>query len=563
MAQAPALAAVLDRFFAAYYRRHPVSATFIGVHEHDDRLPDYSERGISDAVAEADSLLASLRGAPPEPLSEVEALDRTLVEGWLEIQRWERASPHFVHENPAVYSGEAVFGVIALFLRDFAPPARRVDAAVARMHAIPVLLAQGRANVRRAPRAWIDRAIRDCAGADAFFRDGVEILVGELRLSDPKVGAAAAVARAAFAEFRAYLETELRPSAHDHYACGGEAFELLVRRGHCLEADAGAIRRAAEERLAACQGELRARAKACGAATWQEALAKLTDRHPTVERYYARYSEVWEEARAAAAAHDLVTWPDYPIRYVPQPRWARRAAPYLYFLPYRSPAPYDRASVVEYLVPPVDASMPPDEQCRRLRAANDSVIKLNHVIHHGGIGHHIQNWYAYRAASRVGRIAAVDCASRIALFCGGSMAEGWACYATDLMEEIGFLTPLERCAHLYGRLRMAARAYVDVQLHHGALTLDEAAALYEHRIGLAPEAARAEAIKNSMFPGTAMMYMTGTDLIHGLRRELAARPGPFDLRRFHDRLLAFGSVPVSLAGAAMRESEGSRPASSR
>jgi uncharacterized protein (DUF885 family) len=51
------------------------------------------------------------------------------------------------------------------------------------------------------------------------------------------------------------------------------------------------------------------------------------------------------------------------------------------------------------------------------------------------------------------------------------------------------------------------------------------------------------------------MYMTGTDLLHGLRRELATRPGPFDLRRFHDRLLAFGSVPVSLAGAAMRKSE--------
>jgi uncharacterized protein (DUF885 family) len=27
---------------------------------------------------------------------------------------------------------------------------------------------------------------------------------------------------------------------------------------------------------------------------------------------------------------------------------------------------------------------------------------------------------------------------------GGAMAEGWACYAVDLMEEIGFLSPLER-----------------------------------------------------------------------------------------------------------------------
>jgi uncharacterized protein (DUF885 family) len=64
-------------------------------------------------------------------------------------------------------------------------------------------------------------------------------------------------------------------------------------------------------------------------------------------------------------------------------------------------------------------------------------------------------------------------------------------------------------------------------------------------------AARAEAVKVSLFPGTALMYLVGTDAIHGLRRELAARPG-FDLGRFHDRLLAHGSIPVALAARAMR-----------
>ena len=42
------------------------------------------------------------------------------------------------------------------------------------------------------------------------------------------------------------------------------------------------------------------------------------------------------------------------------------------------------------------------------------------------------------------------------------MAEGWACYATELMDEVGFLTPLERLSLRHGRLRMAARALVDV-----------------------------------------------------------------------------------------------------
>ena len=150
---------------------------------------------------------------------------------------------------------------------------------------------------------------------------------------------------------------------------------------------------------------------------------------------------MWDASRATALEHDLLTWPDFPIQYVPQPEWAREAAPYLYFLPYRAPSTFDQVPVVDYLVTPITPDMPADVQESRLRATNDSVIKLNHVVHHGGIGHHVQNWHAMRAQSRIGQIAAVDCASRIAMFCGGTMAEGWACYSTELLDEFGFLTP--------------------------------------------------------------------------------------------------------------------------
>ena len=257
---------------------------------------------------------------------------------------------------------------------------------------------------------------------------------------------------------------------------------------------------------------------------------------------------------ASAEQHALLTWPDYPIRYVPQPEWARAAAPHLYFLFYHAPAPFDRLPDHEYLVTPIEPDMPPDEIERRLRATNDSAIKLNHVVHHGAIGHHVQNWHAARAESRIGQIAAVDCAARIAMFCGGTMAEGWACYTTELMDQFGFLTPLEHFSELHTRMRMAARALVDVRLHTGTITLDQAVAFYRDRAGMAPAAAQAEAVKNSMYPGTAMMYLLGTDGIHGLRRELADRPG-FELRAFHDRLLSFGSIPVPLIAAEMRKQD--------
>ncbi len=122
---------------------------------------------------------------------------------------------------------------------------------------------------------------------------------------------------------------------------------------------------------------------------------------------------------------------------------------------------------------------------------NDSVITLNHVVHHGAIGHHVQNHHAYAGASRVGRVAAVDTANRIAMFSGGSLAEGWACYVCDLMEEIGFLTPLERIAQQHTRVRIAARAVADLSIHTGALTPPQAARLYVDRAHMSEAAAQA------------------------------------------------------------------------
>jgi uncharacterized protein (DUF885 family) len=198
-------------------------------------------------------------------------------------------------------------------------------------------------------------------------------------------------------------------------------------------------------------------------------------------------------------------------------------------------------------VTPIDAEMAPDEQERRLRAANTSVITLNHVVHHGAIGHHVQNYYAYTGDSEIGRVAAVDCASRIGMFLGGTMAEGWACYATDLMDEVGFLSADESLAQQHTRARLLARAVADLGLHLGAMSFDAAVALYRDRLGMSPEAARGEACKNSMFPGTAIMYWLGTDGLHRLREARARSDGSaFSLRQFHDRVLSFGSIPVLL-----------------
>ncbi|NNF29643.1 MAG: DUF885 family protein [Gemmatimonadetes bacterium] len=533
MGDAPNPVRCLDRFFATYYARRPVSATFIGVHDHDHAWPDCSEEGLGDWLGETRALHRELEGcaAPEDP--DV-SWDLQVASGFLETQAWELGSAHGPTGNPAFFTGEAAFGVIALLLTDFAPLADRVSSLIARLAALPAFLEQGEALLRAAPRAWTARAGRECGALLALLERGLPmaraawpegVIAGPdlERVEEERVRAAAAAER-----FRDFLRG-LPDAGETAASAGAEAMSLHLKRAHFLE-------RSVDDLAQAARDELRWAQEAVQRASAPSEPPSTTLEGPGAGT--ARYQEEWDAVRRKVDDLDLLTWPDFPIRYVHRPPWVREAAEDLYFLYYRAPAAIARPPVHEYLVPPV----PPA----------DSVIRLNHVIHHGGVGHHVQNWHAYRAPSRVGRMAAVDCASRTALLAGGTMAEGWACYATDLMGEVGFLTPWEEYLELRGRVRMCARAVVDLRLHRGDMTLSEACDFYQSQAGMAAPAARAEAVKNSMFPGGAVMYLMGRDAIHGLRERIMAIEGKrFSLRRFHDRFLAHGSLPVALIAERM------------
>jgi hypothetical protein len=551
----------LDRFFESYYRLRPVNATFTGVHDHDHRLPDWSPEGLAAARAEMEQLRARIETtADLDTLRDVGSRDRALASAFLDVQLAEDDSAHFARGNPSLAAGEAIFGAISLMTRPFGEVGRRADAAIERLSAVPAFLAGARRSMTAGvPQEWRLKALRECDGADRLLGDGLWRWIAVEGIDAARAPAlidAGCRAREGFIELRRWLMREAGPDAPGRYACGSDLFDLLLTRGHWCERSRSDLLAEAHAALDEALARVHEQATQVAGGGWAEVQERLAAAHPSAAGYVPAYQRLWDACRERAVACDLVTWPASPpcasVRYVPIPIHTRDAAPMLYYLFYRSPAPFDALPVHDYVVTPVESDMPAEEQIRRLRANNTSVIKLNHVVHHGAIGHHVQNCFAYRGESAIGRVAAVDCASRIGMFPGGTMAEGWACYATDLMEEAGFLTPDESVAQQHTRARLIARAVVDIALHERSMTFDEAVALYRDRIGMSPEAARAETCKNSMFPGTAIMYRLGTDGLHQLRRTRERAEGSaFSLRRFHDRVLGFGSIPVPLVARLM------------
>lgn len=578
----------LDDFFTHYYARRPVNATFTGVHAYDEELPDWSLDGLAALDDEMRSLGAALSAEYPAPSSvsafrtNPDLLDAELARGFLEIQRAESASMHGPRGNPALWTGEAVFSIIALMIRDFAPVEERFEHAESRFAKLSGFLTPGRKepawvvstetatvaawevsplDVRigtfdsrtPVPRPWRERALRDIKGAETLFTTGMRPWLQSVEQSAPSSVRAyqgTGQARGSLKRFEWTLGHH--PDAPESaMSCGPDFFDLLLTRGHFCNRSRAELLLDAKERLEAARAELDLLTRSV-AGSWADIQIQLAADRPAPHEYYSAFETTWQACCELATQANVISWPDdWPIRYVPYPPWTTDAAPHLYYLHYRSPAPFDPPTTHEYVVPP----LPSDAEAtdKHLRAWNNSTIKLNHVVHHGAIGHHVQNWYAYnQQRSRIGQVAGVDCANRIGMFCGGTMTEGWACYATDLMEELGFLTPLERVSQQHTRVRMLARAIVDIELHQGTMSFAEAVAFYVSHVGMGDDAARNEAVKNSMYPCTAIMYWLGTQTIHDLRDEVKQREGPrFSLRRFHGELLGYGSIPVPLLARMM------------
>ena len=114
-----------------------------------------------------------------------------------------------------------------------------------------------------------------------------------------------------------------------------------------------------------------------------------------------------------------------------------------------------------------------------------------------------------------------------------------------------FLDEYERIGMLEAQAWRAARLVVDTGVHAFGWDRDRAIAQLEEA-GVPHLDAVVETDRYIGLPGQALSYKLGQLEIERWRAEAAGREG-FDLRSFHDRLLALGSLPL---GALDRELHG-------
>lgn len=525
--------AIVEAFLAHHWTYRPVDATFMGSKSHDKQLPPADADTLANEIEGIDALLARLEGSG-EPVELGDRLDRRMMLAELAMQKTAAQTRPRLH-NPAWYSGEAAFAIISLLLPQSMPV--RHDALVVRLNGIAALLAAGTERLAgvAVPKGWAKRAQKEAIAMAGFLRSDIKL---HEEFAD-EWAEPARQAAAAFDTFAASLEN--LPDADP--ACGEAYLGQLMAGIHGLSMSPREAVAKAEAAYARMGDELVEMARAIDpASTWQDIIAGLSDIHPAdPEAAFDSYMDLDVQAVAMGAA--LVTpAQEYDLDY----RWMmpcfRKISQPLYFLFYRSPPGLNPGKGSVYWVTP-----PGEDENAFLRANNTAMVKTIHAVHHGSVGHHTQNTRARAAASRIARIAGTDCALGLAFLGSGTLIEGWACYVEDLlMEAPGFYTPAEILLLKQFERRNAASVLVDIKLHLGDWSLDEAMAFYREA-GFAPARVEGEVIRNSMLPGSRLMYWLGVEGIKALRQRWKG-----DTLSFHDTLLSYGHVPLAWIGEEMQ-----------
>jgi len=124
--------------------------------------------------------------------------------------------------------------------------------------------------------------------------------------------------------------------------------------------------------------------------------------------------------------------------------------------------------------------------------------------------------------------------------------EGWALYTEKLGKEMGiYETPYEDFGRLTYEMWRASRLVIDTGVHHYGWSREQALAYLRDRTALSEHEVTTEVDRYISWPAQALSYKLGEIAIVRLRaqaeRELGDR---FDIRAFHDAVLAEGSVTL-------------------
>ncbi len=134
-----------------------------------------------------------------------------------------------------------------------------------------------------------------------------------------------------------------------------------------------------------------------------------------------------------------------------------------------------------------------------------------------------------------------------------AFGEGWGLYAEWLGREMGiYRTPYEHFGRLTYEMWRACRLVVDTGMHAKGWSRERALAFMRDNTALSEHEITTEVDRYISWPAQALAYKLGEIRLRQWRARAEAELGDaFDIRSFHDTILALGSVPLTVLDETM------------
>ena len=546
---------IADRYVDECVARYPETATYLGIPDHDDSWSDYSPDGLADRIDHIRRTIAALHRAAPSDERENAAKEAMLERLGLEVELYDA---HITASRVSVIAGQAqeIRWIFDLMPTDseagWRNIARRLRTVYRPLSEVRETLSaearEGHISAVRQIHATVDqiRSWTGETGDDDFFA-GLVARAPEQDTLRSDLNSAANEARRAFSEFADWLETSLGPLAPSLDAVGEERYALDSRYFLGAVIDLGETYQWGFEELHRVQQAQRAIAKDLVGEPNIKAAYEALDQDPARRIAGAEAFRSWMQDLADQAVANLAG------KHFDIPDPVKRIECCI--------APTHDGSI--YYTDPAEDFSRPGQMWWAVPEGIDTFStwkEVTTVYHEGVPGHHLQ------IAQNAYRSELLNRWQRKLFFCSGH-GEGWALYAEQLMDELGYLEPGDRMGMLDAQAFRAIRVIIDIGMH---LQLQIPKINPWHfRPGerWTPDAGFEFMIQNSStdeptlrfeldrylgWPGQAPSYKVGERIWLEAREDARRRQGAaFDLSKFHADALNLGPLGLDPLRAAL------------
>jgi len=553
-----------EQFIENMWKVYPGWASSVGYHKYDSVLvvPDEASRKKELAFcADESKKLAEYNVAD---LNDANKIDYHLIENQLKYAAWNVNKLKAYEWDPSGYN---VCGSFADMLgNDYAPVNTRLRDFYKRMGKVPAYYEAAKKNIKNPTKEHTRLAIdQNRGGASVFEGDLKEALI---KSTLPAAEKAQIVARArksadAVRAFATWLEKMPNPAPRD-FRLGKELYEEKF----AFELQAA---NKPEELLAKAmqhKTELHMKMLEITRQLWPKYFGN-TQMPPMMLDAIRMMIDTLSANHVAAADFQPAIEKQIPelIEFIKRkkliyidpskPLVVRREPDYMAGVAGASinaPGPYDKNGNTYYNVGSL-AGWAPEKAESYLREYNHYILQILN-IHEAIPGHYTQLVYANQSPSIIKSILG-----------NNAMIEGWAVYSELMMLENGYdgdngpdsrqASPEMWLMYYKWNLRSTCNTILDISVHTNNMAQPAAMDLLMKEAFQEKTEAMGKWNRVSVTQVQLCCYFSGFSEIYDLREELkAARQGQdFDLKRFHERFLSYGSAPVKYIAEMMKNGQ--------